>query len=252
MKSKYSVGSIVTFKTHPLFEDYRIQGDGKYVPPIMMIKEVNIESKKKRTHDEETGEIIADRIKYTCVYFDDDKSQFSEFILYESFLETYEELKIERITELGESKIDTETIIEEIKGYFKSPLVYKFGGIARFVTKKIEIYKKRSSKKITEKKGEIEKDNIKSTIQYVVNYTSPDFVMCGLKNNEEKNLFYENGKVKRQVSETLLKVKWFNSIQKKFSEQYLPIEFFTDKMKFKPTITFPESLSIIPKPPEQN
>ncbi|SDW89880.1 hypothetical protein SAMN05444411_102417 [Lutibacter oricola] len=243
MKNKYSVGSIVTFKTHPLFNDFRIQGDGKYVPPVMMVKEVFIENNKKRTHDEETGKKISDKVKYTCVYFDDDKSQFTENTIYESFLRSYKKLKIERISEIGELRDDTDTIIKEIKSYFKKPLVYKFGGIVRFITKKIEIYKKRSSKKITEKKGEIEKDNIKSTIQYVVNYASPDFVMCGLKKNDDKNLFYENGQVKKQVSETLLKVKWFNPIQKKFSEQFLPIEFFTDRMNFKSEVLEEELVS---------
>lgn len=233
MKNKYSVGSIVTFKTHPLFEDFRIQGDGKYVPPIMMVKEVFIENKKKRTHDEESGKKIADRVKYICVYFDDDKSEFIESTIYQSFIETYKELKIERISETGIISDESQTIIEEIESYLKNPFKYKFGKIVKFITKKIEIYKKRSSKKITERKGKIEIDQIKSTIQYIVNYTSPDFVICGLKKNEEKNMFYEDGGLKRQVAENLLKVKWFNPVQKKFSEQYLPIEFFTDKMKFK-------------------
>lgn len=233
MKNKYVVGSIVTFKTHPLFNDFRIQGDSKYVPPVMMVKEVFIENNKKRTHDEESGEKISDNVKYVCVYFDDDKSQFTENTIYESFLRSYKKLKIERISDIGDLRDDTDTIIKEIQSYFQNPLVYKFGGIVRFITKKIEIYKKRSSKKITEKKGVIEKDNIKSTIQYVVNYASPDFVMCGLKKNDEKDMYYEGGELKRQVSKNLLKVKWFNPIQKKFSEQYLPIEFFTDKMKFK-------------------
>ncbi|MCF6181799.1 hypothetical protein [Lutibacter sp.] len=233
MKNIYSVGNLVTLKTHPLLFGFRIKGDGKFVPPIMMIKEVFIESKKKRIYDEETGRKISERIKYTCVYFDDNNSQFVESTIYESFLENFDKLKIERISEVGDISDDSKTIGEEIKSYFDSPLNYEFNKVVRFITKKIEIYKKRSLKKITEKKGKIEKDQIKSTIQYVVNYTTPDFLICGFKKNEDKSLFYEDGSVKKQVSENLLKVKWFNPTNQKFSEQYLPIEFFTDKMEFE-------------------
>lgn len=232
MKNNYAIGNLVTLKTHPLLYGFRIKGDSKFVPPIMMIKEVFIENKKKRTYDEETGEQISDRVKYLCVYFDDNNGQFIESTVYESFLVSFKELKIERISDEGEISTDSKTIIEEIGGYFKIPLVYEYGKVVRFITKKLEIYKKRTSKKITEKKGVIEKDQIKSTIQYVVNYTTPDFVMCGFKKNEEKNLFHENGLIKKQVAENFLKVKWFNPTRQKFSEQYLPIEFFTDKMEF--------------------
>lgn len=233
MKNKYTIGNLVTLKTHPLLYGFRIKGDSKFVPPIMMIKEVFIENKKKRTHDEETGKQVSDRIKYLCVHFDDNQGQFIESTIYESFLSSFKELKIERISDEGEISHDSKTIIKEVESYFKAPLSYKFGKEVSFITKKLEIYKKRSSKKITEKKGKIVKSDIKSTIQYVVNYATPDFLMCGFKKNEAKNLFYEDGSIKKQVAEIFLKVKWFNPIQQKFSEQYLPIEFFTDKMEFE-------------------
>jgi hypothetical protein len=233
MKNKYTIGNLVTLKTHPLLYDFRIKGDSKFVPPIMMVKEVFIENKKKRTHDEETGKQVSDRIKYVCVHFDDNNSQFIESTIYQSFLSSFEALKIERISEIGEISDDSETIIEEIKNYFETPLAYAYGKKVSFITKKIEIYKKRSSKKITEKNGKIIKEDIKSAIQYVVNYATPDFLMCGFKKNEVKNLFYEGGSIKKQVAEKLLKVKWFNPTHQKFSDEYLPIEFFTDKMGSK-------------------
>ena len=232
MKNKYTIGNLVTFKTHPLLNDFRIKGDNKFVPPIMMIKEVFIENKKKRTHDEETGEQVSDRIKYKCIHFDDNNGQFIESTIYESFLSGFEELKIERISDKGEVFRESETIIMEVKNYFKTPLKYKFGEKVSFITKKIEIYKKRSSKILIEKNGKIEQEKIRSKIQYVVNYASPDFLMCGFKKNEDKNLFYEDGTIKKQVGDNLLKVQWFNPSHQKFSEQYLPLEFFTDKMEF--------------------
>lgn len=231
LNNKYKVGDIVTFKTHPLFDSFRIKADGKYVPPIMMVKEVLFESKQKKTNDEETGKIIAERIKYVCVHFDDNKSEFIESHIYESFLRTFEDLRIERIFSDGRISDESKTIIEEVKSYHLSE--YEFGKIVRFKTKKIEIYKKRSSKKIAIVEGSIDSKNIKEIVQYVVNYTSPDFVICGLMKNEITDLFYPDGKQKKIVSNSFIKIKWFNSIQQKFSEQYLPEEFLTDNMVFE-------------------
>ncbi len=231
INNKFKIGDLVVFKTHPLLNDFRIKGDSNYVPPILLVQEVFIENNKKIIFDEETGKQIAEKIKYHCIHFDDNKSQFIESILYENMLEHFKMLKIERIDSDGNIKENTVTIVEEIESY--KTVKYEYGKVVRFKTKKIEIYKKRSSKKIpADKKGEIIKDKIKQIIQYVVNYTTPDFVICGLKQNEVVDLFYPNGNPKRIVSRTLFKVKWFNPIGQKYSEQYLPQEFFTDEMKF--------------------
>ena len=226
----FGVGSMVTSKTHPLLDEWRIRGDGKYVPPIMMVKEVFIESDKKQVCDEETGKTIAERVKYVTVYFDDNRSEFIESTIYESMLVTFENLKIERISDDGDVYRDSKDLIEEINSY-KVP-IYKYGKIVRFRTKKIEIYKKRSSKKIPSSNGIIEKEKIKTIIQYVVNYATPDFVICGFKINDVKTSYTYDGEIKRKVALNLLKVKWFNPIQNKFSEIYLPEEFFTDNMSF--------------------
>lgn len=55
-----------------------------------------------------------------------------------------------------------------------------------------------------------------------------DFVICGFKIEEYKDLFYNDGKNKRLVFIELVKIKWFNFINNKFSEYYLFIEFFID------------------------
>lgn len=237
MKSKFTVGDIVTLKTHPLFKSFRIQGDTKLVPPLMIIKEVLIESDKKKLYEEVTGYKIADRIKYTCVYFDDNQCGFKELMIYEKFVKKFDKLRIERITEKGEIIDDSNTIIDEINSYYANPLKYEFGKVVRFLTKKIEIYKKRSSKEIPviKEKGEevVESKKIKTIIKYVVNYASPDFIISGFKKNEVLSTYYPDGALKRAVCEDLVKVKWFNSNSQKFSEEYLPIVCFTDKMEFK-------------------
>lgn len=230
-KPKFTVGDLVVLKTHPLINSYRIKGDGKLVPPILLVKEVFVEGKKKVICDEETGNIVAEQIKYTCVYFNDAKSEFLEVVLYESMLVTFKNLKIEKIDRDGKVEKDYKKIIDEIDDY-KVP-DYEYGKIIRLKTKKIEIYKKRSSKtfKVSKNEDDEEELNPKEAVQYVVNYTSPDFIICGFKKNDIKKSHYPDGSPKKIVAENLYKIKWFNPFQQKFSEQYLPDSFLTDEMK---------------------
>lgn len=240
MNEIFNIGDFVTFKTHPLLSDLYIKGDGKYVPPIMLIKEVFFEGKEKKEFDESTGKKIADKEKYICVYFDDNKSEFIEAHLYKSQLCGINDLKIARVDdkEINSNSID---LIAEVLSYGK--MEYEYGKIVFFKTKKIEALKKRESSKIEvskdkkdEEDNEIEKEEKKITRHYVVNYITPDFVLAGYKKEVYTDLFYSNGKPKRIASNEFVKVKWFNPSQQKFSEQYLPIEFFIDFNPFKTEI----------------
>jgi hypothetical protein len=233
MKNKYDVGCIVTFKTHPLLYDFYIKGDEKLVPPFMIVKEVYFENKSKKIVDESTGDIIAERIKYTCVYFDDNKNEFKEVIIYESMLLSYEKIHIAKVDGSGKETegVNYISLIDEVNNY-KKP-TYKFGNIIYFRTKKFEIFKKRISKVSVKEEKDKGVFKTKETKQFVVNYSTPEFIICGSIMNEEKSLFYPNGDRKKIISEYLFKVKWFNSSQMKFSEVYLPIECFTDKQPFE-------------------
>lgn len=250
MDNKYLVGSIVTFKTHPLLYDLYIKGDGKLVPPFMVVKEVFFESKKKQLVDEISGETIAERIKYNCIFFDDNKTEFKEVMIYESLLQSFKNIFIAKMEGDPEAeKNDYDSLISEAKKYNTPKYIY--GNIIYFRTKKFEIFKKRISKKlVTETIKEERVTDEKETKQYVVNYSTPDFVICGFKKNETESLFYPNGDNKKLISSELFKVKWFNSSQLKFSEQYLPKECFFDKQPFETKIK--HNLSPIPKPPKQN
>lgn len=237
-RKDFKISDIVTLKTHPLKDKFRIKGDVKIVPPLMMVKEVHFEDKNKRIFDEELGKKIADNLKYLCVYFDDNRMEFKELFVYHSMLINFDELKYERISESKEITYDDSTkLIDEIKSY-KTPS-YEFGKIIYFKTKKLEIYKKKSSKKISlkeDKNGRAESkiiDNVTESLQYLVCYASPDFIISGLKLNNEKNSFFNDGKPRKIVCKKLIKVLWFNSIQQKNSEQYLPIDFFTDVNPFQ-------------------
>ncbi|MCD8410579.1 hypothetical protein [Tenacibaculum finnmarkense] len=216
------IGDIVTLKTHPLLYDFKIKGDGKLVPPFMIVKEIYIEDKKKKTHSEELGEQIAERIKYTCVFFDDNKTEFKEAILYESMLEKYDKIYIAKLEgvkkgEMVLKDVKCKLLIEETRKYVIPE--YSYGKNVFFRTKKFEIFKKSDPVKIQKNTD---------TVQYIANDSSPDFILCGIKKNENTNDFYPNGDKRRIVSEILYKVKWFNANQMKFSDIYLPRECFTD------------------------
>jgi hypothetical protein len=226
LKIEFEIGSIVTLKSHPLLYNEVINGDGKLVPPFMVIKEIFNEDKKKRTHSEELGKQIADKIKYNCVFFDDNRVEFKEVTLYKSSLSLYKKL----------GKKDKEEKKEVINFLEK----YKFGNVVSFKTKNIELSKLKESKRRDKRenlKPKGKEDPIKEseliTSQNVVNYSSPDFVLIGIKKNDSTNEFYPNGDIRKVVSEVLYKVKWFNANQMKFSEIYLPAECFTDKQPFE-------------------
>ncbi|WP_348739129.1 hypothetical protein [Tenacibaculum sp. 190524A02b] len=230
-KYKFSVGTIVTLKSHPLLYNLEIKGDGKMIPPFMVVKEVFIKSKNKTTLCEDLGLQIADKIKYTCVFFDDNKTEFKEVILYESMLNDYTNIYIARKDDILDNKPEGyESLIEEAKRY-KAPN-YEYGSLILFKTKKFEVFKKRTSTKkiktIPKAGNKKEESEEIKTLQYIVNYSSPEFVLCGIKKNDSKREFYPNGSLKKEISELLFKVKWFNSSQMKFSDIYLPKECFID------------------------
>lgn len=234
LKNKFGLGEIVTFKSHPLLYDYYIRGDGKLVPPFMIVTEVTFESKKKQIVDGISGNTIAERIKYQCTFFDDNKNQFKEVYVYESMLENFKSIYIARNEKLDD-KDSYKSLIDEASKYINPK--YEYAKIVYFKTKKFEIFKKRTSKRITkQKKKGNNKTSEKEIIQYVVNYATPDFVLTGIKEQNVDDAFYPNGDKRRIVSKVLFKVKWFNSFQMKFSEQYLPRECFMDEQPF-PTAT---------------
>lgn len=245
----FKIGNIVTFKTHPLLYDRYIKGDGKLVPPFMLVKEVFFEDKKKKVVDTSNGKTIGERIKYVCIFFDDNKNEFKEVTVYESMLTDFTKFYISKMSDIKVEDLDSgyKSLIDEVSAY-KNPS-YKYGNIVYFKTKKLEILKKRSSAK-TEIKNGSKNEEIKTTIQCVVNYSTPEFVLCGYKKELGEDLFYPNGEKKKIISSELFKVKWFNSSQMKFSEQYLPMECFIDEQPFKTLVPHSQKESVIPKPPK--
>ncbi|KJD33344.1 hypothetical protein PK35_05655 [Tamlana nanhaiensis] len=229
-KNKFNLGEIVTFKSHPLLYDYYIRGDGKLVPPFLVISEIEFENKSKKVVEEVTGSKIAEKVKYKCVFFDDNRSQFKEVFVYQSMLESFKSICIARNNEV-DKKETYESLISEASLYTVPN--YEYSKIVYFKTKKFEIFKKRISVRQIKKKNKIIDKEI---IQYVVNYATPDFVLTGIKKQIPENKFYSNGDKRKISSEILYKVKWFNSNQMKFSEQFLPSECFMKEQPFQTII----------------
>ena len=247
----FEIGDIVTFKTHPLLYDRYIKGDGKLVPPFMVVKEVFFEDKKKKIVDTSNGKTVGERIKYICEFFDDNKNEFKEVTVYESMLRGFKNFYISKIEGEKTDDIDSDyvSLLSEVSKY-KDPS-YEYGKIVYFKTKKLEILKKRSSVKKERINREGKKWNEeKKIIQNVVNYSSPEFILCGYKQELGEDLFYPNGEKKKIISKELFKIKWFNSTQMKFSEQFLPMECFIDEQPFKTLVSHNQKVNTIPKPPK--
>lgn len=217
----FKVGDIVTLKSHPLLTETpkKIKEFPAQVPPLMLIKEVLFEKQDKKILYSDVIEKaqIADLVKYLCVYFNANKSEFQEKVVYHSLLDSYVDLKYYREIE-KDKKISIELdkqLIPEVEKY-KIVSSYDYGKRVQFKTKKLEHRKSYS--------GNFEK-------LPGVSFQTPDFILSGIKNEEQKDLFYQDGKPKRILSNLLFKVIWFNHFQQKFSEHFLPKECFVEGLE---------------------
>lgn len=213
----YNIGDIVTLRSHPLLGNYTPKNNKNQFPPLLLVKEALFENKKKKLFSDEIQNAkIADNLKYVCVYFNDKKSEFVEVTLYHAYLSSYKDLMFHR--EKDEEGKETKSklkLIEEVEGYKQKE--YEFGTLAQLKTCKLESRKKTGLSK--------KKRNRNMT------FCSPNFVLIGIKREVSDGLFYYDGKPKRKISETFYKVMWFNHYQNKFSEKYLPQEFFIEPLE---------------------
>ncbi|WP_346881514.1 hypothetical protein [uncultured Algibacter sp.] len=216
----FNIGDIVTIKSHPLLSSIpkKINEFPSQVPPLMLVKEVVFEKedKKKVFSDVIEKAQIADLVKYVCVFFNANKSEFVEKEIYHTLLESYRKLNYYRIVDKDDNKIKLEKqLIPEVEKYI---LVsdYLYGKRIQFKTKKLE-HRKSYSNSFEKVPG--------------TSFQTPDFILSGIKEEEQKDLFFLDGKPKRKVSKLLYKVMWFNHIQQKFSEHYLPKKFFVENLE---------------------
>lgn len=223
MKHKFDIGDIVTIKSHPLafMKDGLIDCYIRQVPPLMLVKEVHIEHKKKIFSEANGDWQIADKVKYLCVYYNQHRTIFEEKFLYESILISFDGLLFNKKDEENGYGL---RLIAETKDY--KDLDYQFGEIAFLKTYKLENRKKTTLATLS----------VDSPTKTFSTHTSPAFIMNGIKENEKKDLYdQKKGLLLRKTCKTLLKVIWYNSYQEKYSEEYVPIEFFTNDKRIANT-----------------
>ncbi|KJS07123.1 MAG: hypothetical protein VR77_02165 [Flavobacteriales bacterium BRH_c54] len=205
---KFSIGDLVVINSYP--NTNPLKGDPLHVPPIMVVIGIEVENKNKKTHDNDLGIEIGERIKYNLLWFDNKNSKFESKLLYEKFIMLNKDVK----------KVNP----------FNYKTDYKLGCKVEFSTSKIELLKKKSSDSnisttFKKSKGNYN-DNIKnvSSVNTLVTFACPDLIVTGGRSNELKSSHDDFGNKVKTYSEILIKVMWFNPNLQKYSEYELPQE----------------------------
>ncbi|PHR96653.1 MAG: hypothetical protein COA80_08620 [Leeuwenhoekiella sp.] len=227
-KNKFKIGDIVTLKSHPL----AFQPNGEMdvyinqIPPFMCVKEVHIERNKKLYSPEASQSQIADDVKYLCTYFNQHRMEFEDKFVYQEMLLPLDKITFHNAKEKDDSHL---TLIDETKDYDIAD--YEYGKRVFFKTFKLERRKKfkKFTKPATGASGATSAVTGNKASNSHFTHTSPAFVLSGIKLNDNKSIFStKNGKVQRLTSNKLFKVYWYNAYNEKFTENYLPREFFID------------------------
>lgn len=222
---KFHLGDIVVIKSYP--EKNPLTGDPLHIPPMMVVTGIEIENKKKKTHSNDTGKRIAERIKYHLTWFDNKRSEFVEKVMYESMLKIKETIIPDDLIERAE------------KENYEQLFNFNYGECTEFSTTHLELEKQKETKSTicTKKlvvKGE-HADNIdresknsdnveKTTTVALVTFACPKLVITGFRSVSDNIKYDDFGKLKSRFSNELIKVMWFNPIQQKYSEKELPKE----------------------------
>jgi hypothetical protein len=215
---KFQIGQIVALKSYyGEIKDGQIliTGDPLHLPPLMLITGIEVEDKKKVTHDKDLGKQIAEFVKYHVTWFDNKRSAFVHKVLYQSML-------------------DGEKFAPFQKGLAQN-FVYGYGKPCLFKTAELEIAKKKNSTnfisdKYTKYQGKAKQNNTglnernQDKQEALMSFVCPPLICTGISKNATLSSYDNVGKIKRVWSEQLVKVMWFNYQQQKYSEAELPLE----------------------------
>jgi hypothetical protein len=185
LPTPFEIGDLVLIKSQS-----QESLEKKYAAPLMCIFSVEVENKKKKTHDNITGKQIAERTKYKVVWFHSKKMEFVEKIIYHSFLK----------------KVEPEKVKEEF--------VYEYGSECSF--KPLLFLNKK-------KKDKFEKEQRDSDFLKVITLF-PSFIMSSISKAEKEKEFNDFGKESKVFPSQLIRIMWFNGFQQKYSEFDMPIE----------------------------
>lgn len=192
---KFSLGDVVAFNTSPFLRNNVyvniLLAAKKDNQPLMVVKEISINTKKENLFDSSTKIPIAECIKYTCIWFDAEKYKFNEACFYESYL-----VKVDIVTKVIDKK--------EIK------LSSNF----KFKTHSLEGIKFYSDSLLSSS----------PQLKPINTFLAPTFSFRGIKNIDNSIIVDKDGIKTKETSSVLIKVMWYNSSLNKFSEELVPID----------------------------
>jgi hypothetical protein len=140
---------------------------------------------------------------------------FEERFVYQEVLMSFKDITFHS-KQIDAEQNHTKLIDETLKYKVAS---YEFGKRVFFKTHKLERRKKFKTAGM---------DN-NSSHKTIMTHTTPAFILNGFKLNDQKSIYNpKNGEMQRKCCDELYKVIWYNAYQEKFSEEYVPKEFFTD------------------------
>lgn len=200
----FKIGDIVALTSHPftaLRQDIFIGGDPLLISPLMVIVEIIGDS--QNLYDENTGQLLQKKCHKTaqckCIWYSSKSFQFEEAWLSTKLIKKIKEK-------------DNSDNYQNIQ----------IGAKVTLSTAKMELEKLKSSYK-----GEAENERI--SINPLLSFVSPIMQIIGTAKNDLKEPSYDSktGKKKREVSDLLIKCKWYNPSSEKMSEKLLPIDALT-------------------------
>lgn len=210
-KHAFKLGDIVALNFHPfsLFQhDILIGGEPQLISPLMIIVEIIGDS--QNLYDENIGNQIQGKGGSTaqckCIWYSSKSFQFEEAWISSKLLK-----KIKNIDPVFKEK--------DSNGKYKH---IQIGASVTLCTAQLELQKMKSSYKS-------EGGKERSSVNPLLSFVSPIMQIIGTAKNESKEPLYDSktGNKKKEISELLIKCKWFNPSSEKLSEKLIPIEALT-------------------------
>ena len=191
------LGDIVALHSHPYFLESNtalISGEAQMLSPLMIIVEILEESTENEKGVADDTSIR--RRKCKCLWYSHKSHKFEEDWIQSDLLKLVQQTEF-----IDEYELRSKQVI--------------------FKTLRLEIGKQKSSTS-----GDLSSDSeMKSTtISPLLSFVSPVMQVLEVKDNLEAVTRASKAKAKRILSAYLVKCKWFNPLDNKMSESFLPIE----------------------------
>lgn len=199
MEHLFNLGDIVALKSHPYTSELQnilISGEPQLVSPLMIIVEIIKDSQD--VFDEFTGvnlQLKGKTANCKCIWYSSKSSQFEEAWLSSKLLKL---------------------VKRRGKAIAKSDVI---DSLVTLSTAQMELAKVKSSLNI-------ENENKRTNLNPLLSFVSPLMQVIGVPKNDKKEALYDvkTGNKKKEISEQLVKCKWFNPSSDKMSEVLIPIE----------------------------